>query len=109
MDMEKSGIANRIREEDGNERYEYFLPLADSETVWFIDRWRDQDALDAHHASPMIKELAQLREKYDLHMRVERATCRTTVFRSAIHAFCAHNALKMRKEKDAGFVRLARS
>ncbi len=25
-EMESSGIAKRIREEDGNERYDYFLP-----------------------------------------------------------------------------------
>ena len=29
-------------------------------------------SLDAHHASPMMQELADLRKKYDLHMRVER-------------------------------------
>ncbi len=27
-----------------------------------------------HHASPMMKTIAELREKYDLHMRVERYT-----------------------------------
>ena len=31
-----------------------------------------QDAIDKHHASPMMGEIAYLREKYDLHMRVER-------------------------------------
>ena len=70
--MEKSGLAAAIRAEDGNERYEYFLPMDDPETVLLIDRWRDQAALDRHHASPMMKSLAALREKYDLHMRVER-------------------------------------
>ena len=25
-----------------------------------------------HHASPMMKQLAELRDKYDLHMTVER-------------------------------------
>ena len=29
-------------------------------------------AIDAHHASPMMTRLAALREKYDLHMTVER-------------------------------------
>ena len=71
-EMEKSGLAAAIRAEDGNERYEYFLPMDDPETVLLIDRWRDQAALDRHHASPMMKSLAALREKYDLHMRVER-------------------------------------
>ena len=37
-----------------------------------IDQWRDQAAIDAHHASPMMAQIAALREKYDLHMKVER-------------------------------------
>ena len=37
-----------------------------------IDSWSDQAAIDAHHASPMMKQLAELRDKYDLHMSVER-------------------------------------
>ena len=71
-EMERSGVAGRIRAEEGNERYDYFIPMNDPETVLLIDSWRDQAALDAHHASPMMGELAALREKYDLHMQVER-------------------------------------
>ncbi|MBR4392462.1 MAG: antibiotic biosynthesis monooxygenase [Oscillospiraceae bacterium] len=74
VEMEQSGIADRIRAEEGNLRYEYFVPLNDPETILLIDAWRDQAALDAHHASPMMAQLAMLREKYDLHMRVERLT-----------------------------------
>ena len=71
-EMEKSGIAADIRKEPGNLRYQYFQPLDDPETVLLIDSWTDQAALDAHHASPMMTRLAALREKYDLHMTVER-------------------------------------
>ena len=71
-EMESSGVADRIRAEDGNLRYEYFLPLKQPETVLLIDSWENQDAIDRHHASPMMGELAALREKYDLHMKVER-------------------------------------
>lgn len=71
-EMEKSGVADRIRQEPGNEKYDYFIPLDDPETILLIDSWKDQKSLDAHHASPMMKELADLREKYDLHMHVER-------------------------------------
>ena len=71
-EMEKSGIADAIRAEEGNLKYQYFQPLDDPETVFFIDSWTDQAAIDAHHASPMMKQLAELREKYDLHMTVER-------------------------------------
>ena len=71
-EMESSGIAEAIRAEEGNLRYEYFQPMGDPETVLLIDAWTDQAAIDAHHASPMMKQLAELREKYDLHMTVER-------------------------------------
>lgn len=71
-EMERSGIAAAIRAEEGNLKYAYFFPMNDNETVLLIDSWRDQKALDAHHASPMMRDLASLREKYDLHMSVER-------------------------------------
>ena len=71
-EMEESGIAAEIRAEKGNLRYDYFIPMNDSETVLLIDSWESQEALDVHHASPMMAELAALREKYDLHMKAER-------------------------------------
>ena len=71
-EMESSGTADKIRAEKGNVRYEYFFPMKDSETVLLIDAWENQEAIDVHHASPMMQTIAQLREKYDLHMKVER-------------------------------------
>ena len=71
-EMESSGIAAAIRAEEGNLRYQYFQPLDDPETILLIDSWSDQAAIDNHHASPMMAQLAALREKYDLHMKAER-------------------------------------
>lgn len=71
-EMERSGTAALIRQESGNERYAYFFPMDDPETVLLIDIWKDQASIDAHHATPMMAEIARLREKYDLHMRAER-------------------------------------
>ena len=71
-EMTESGVVRRIRSEEGNLGYEYFVPLEDPETVLLIDSWTDQGAIDAHHATPMMDEITRLREKYDLHMRVER-------------------------------------
>ena len=71
-EMEERGIADAIRAEEGNEKYEYFIPFKDPETVLLIDSWRDQESLDKHHASGMMAEIAELREKYDLHMTAER-------------------------------------
>ena len=71
-EMESSGTADKIREESGNIRYEYFFPMNDSETVLLIDAWENQEAIDLHHASPMMQTITELREKYNLHMKVER-------------------------------------
>lgn len=71
-EMISSGTVQAIREEAGNLKYDYFMKLDDSETVLLIDSWESQTALDIHHASPMMKKIIELREKYDLHMQVER-------------------------------------
>lgn len=71
-EMEQSGTAAAIRAEKGNLKYEYFYPLNDKETVLLIDSWENQEAIDAHHQTPMMEKITELRNKYDLHMRVER-------------------------------------
>lgn len=71
-EMMASGVVDAVRAEEGNERYEYFFPAEDPETVLLIDRWRDQAALDFHHKSPMMESIAALREKYRLRLRVEQ-------------------------------------
>ncbi len=71
-EMTARGIVDAVRTEEGNERYEYFFPMEDAETVLLIDRWKDQEALDIHHKSEMMKQIAELRDKYKLRLRVER-------------------------------------
>lgn len=71
-EMEQSGTVALIRAEKGNKKYEYFYPKNDPETVLLIDSWESQEAIDKHHASPMMDKISELRNKYDLHMKVER-------------------------------------
>ena len=71
-EMIASGTVEAIRAEPGNLGYEYFQSLDDPETVLLIDSWENQEAIDIHHATPMRATIAALREKYDLHMTVER-------------------------------------
>jgi len=71
-EMEQSGTVAAIRAEKGNKRYEYFYPKNDPETVLLIDSWESQADIDAHHKTPMMETIAKLREKYDLHMKLER-------------------------------------
>ena len=63
-EMISSGTVDLIRSEPGNMRYEYYQALDDPETILLIDSWTDQ--------ALMMETIASLREKYDLHMTVER-------------------------------------
>jgi len=71
-EMISSGLVDKVRAEEGNLKYEYFFPLEDSETVLLIDCWASQEALDFHHKTDMMKDIAKLREKYNLKMKVEK-------------------------------------
>ncbi len=72
QEMIDSGTVAKIRSEEGNLRYEYFSSLDDPETILLVDSWKDQESIDRHHESRMMQTIAELREKYDLHMEVER-------------------------------------
>ena len=71
-EMVSSGTVALIKAEEGNLKYDYFFPMNDPSTVLLIDSWASQEALNLHHASPMMKTIMELRNKYDLHMKVER-------------------------------------
>lgn len=71
-EMISSGIVDEIRSKEGNLRYEYFEPLGDKETILLIDSWKDQESLDKHHNSEAMNKIIELRNKYDLYMKVEK-------------------------------------
>ncbi len=71
-EMVSSGIVKAVRNEKGNLKYDYYFPMDDKETVLLIDRWENQEALDIHHKSPMMNQIAQLRKKYNLKIKIER-------------------------------------
>lgn len=89
-DMVSHGVVGKIRAEEGNLKYEYFFPMEEEETVLLIDSWKDQKSLDEHHASPMMAQIMQLREKYNLHMKVERYLSDEAGIPSQDEAFITH-------------------
>lgn len=71
-EMESSGIADKVRNEKGNLGYEYFFSQKDEDTVLLVDKWTDEQAIDDHHKSDAMKEIARLRDKYKLRLKVEK-------------------------------------
>lgn len=72
QEMEKDGIADKIRAAERNLAYRYYQSLTDPETILLVDSWKDQAALDDHHASPMMQDILDLRQKYQLNVQAER-------------------------------------
>ena len=72
QEMISTSTIEQIRKEEGNIRYEYFYPINDNNRLILIDSWKDQNSLDIHHKSKMMETISKLREKYDLHMEVEK-------------------------------------
>ena len=65
-EMEKRGITDRIRKENGNIKYEYYIPMEEKETLLSIDEWVNIEALEFHYKTKMMKEITKLKEKYKL-------------------------------------------
>ena len=76
-EMEKSGFADKIRNKAGNECYEYFMSIRDKEMILLVERWEDGDALHFHHNSDDMIKVAELKDKYDLQVKVERYVTET--------------------------------
>ncbi|MDU4518077.1 MAG: antibiotic biosynthesis monooxygenase, partial [Lactococcus lactis] len=39
---------------------------------FWIDEWENQEAIDLHHKSEMMAQIAELRKKYQLRLKVTR-------------------------------------
>ena len=71
-DMLRLGYVDLIRSEEGNLSYQCFFPACEDGSVLLVDSWINQEALDKHHKLPIMKKIIELREKYDLHMEVNK-------------------------------------
>lgn len=73
-EMIESGTVTDIQSQEGNIKYDYYLPIDNPNELLLVDEWVSQDAIDFHHKSPMMKKIADLRKKYNLKMKVTRYT-----------------------------------
>lgn len=69
-EMISSGLVDKIRQQSGNLRYEYFAPFDNEQAILLIDEWENQEAIDLHHKSEMMAQIAELRKKYQLRLKV---------------------------------------
>lgn len=71
-EMEKRGVADNIRNKEGNLCYEYYNSLRNVDEILLVEVWKDDDTLHFHHDSDDIKKIAELKDKYELEQLVKR-------------------------------------
>ena len=53
------------------------MSIRDKEMILLVERWEDGDALHFHHNSDDMIKVAELKDKYDLQVKVERYVTET--------------------------------
>lgn len=58
------GIDAACRSEDGNIKYDYYIPTDDSDDLLLVEKWRDAEALEKHSKQPHFARLGELKKDY---------------------------------------------
>ena len=62
--IKEGGIVEASRREDGNERYDYYIPVDDENALSLLEIWRDQAAQTAHGTQEHYQRLTALKNQY---------------------------------------------
>ncbi len=62
--IQKHGIADASRAEEGNEKYEYYFSAENENELLLIEVWNSPEAVELHMYSQHYKELGELKKKY---------------------------------------------
>ena len=58
------GIDDEWRAEEGNLKYDYFIPTDDSDDLLLVEKWRDAEALAIHSKQPHFAKLGEIKKDY---------------------------------------------
>ena len=58
------GIDVACRAEEGNVKYEYYLPVEGDDDLLLVEKWRDADALAAHGRQPHYARIGELKGEF---------------------------------------------
>ena len=63
-ECEESGVAGRVRTEDGCLCYKYYYPADESDTVFLLEQWISPEHQKIHMDQPHIKKLREIKDRY---------------------------------------------
>ena len=58
------GIYAEFLNEAGNISYDYYFPYGKEDDIFFMERWEDMAAWDAHKAAPNTSKLQPIKDEY---------------------------------------------
>lgn len=62
--IRQEGIGAVCRAEEGNVKYDYYLPADGSEELLLVEKWRDAQVLAAHAKTPHLQRLGSFKAEY---------------------------------------------
>ena len=58
------GIDVACRAEDGNLKYDYYIPTDDNDDLLLVEKWRDAEVLAEHSKQPHFARLGEIKKDY---------------------------------------------
>ena len=71
-EMVLSGTVAAIRAEEGNLKYDYYLPENGSGELLLVEKWRDAEALRLHAGFPHFKRIGEVRSELGIEATIEK-------------------------------------
>ncbi len=58
------GIDDASRAEEGNLKYDYYMPVNDENEMLLVEKWADSEAVALHSKQPHFKRLGELKPQF---------------------------------------------
>jgi quinol monooxygenase YgiN len=68
----REGIDEASRKEDGNLKYDYYIPFDGGDDLLLVEKWRDEAAIKAHGQTLHLLRLRELKAEYVTETVIER-------------------------------------
>lgn len=72
-EVSASGILEKIRQEDGCLQYEYYYAAQDEDKIVLVEKWENEEKQQIHMKQPHMEQLKDIKEKYVIHTKLEKA------------------------------------
>ena len=57
-------IPEKTRRENGNYKYDYYIPLDRDNTIFLLEQWENTASIDAHCTQPHYLQMGEIKKKY---------------------------------------------